>query len=71
MDFKMEMQDRIDAGMNPDEAYYETRDSHALIWDNRDKFESICCGPNGCDDLEVCSCDSDVNCDCKTPAGEG
>lgn len=37
-DFKWEMQERIDAGMNPDAAYEATRDSYAAAYDNRDKF---------------------------------
>ena len=66
MDFKWEMQERIDAGMNPDQAYSETRDSYATIWDMRDKFVSPCCGPNGCSDmLPVCDCTSDPDCECK------
>lgn len=28
-DFKWEMQERIDAGMNPDEAYHATREAYA------------------------------------------
>lgn len=41
-------------------------DTFAMIWDNRDKFESPCCGPNGCgDDMIVCSCSCDADCECK------
>lgn len=36
-DFKWEMQERIDQGMSPDDAYNATRDAHAEAWDNRDK----------------------------------
>ncbi|HEY4680899.1 MAG TPA: hypothetical protein VIH04_06510 [Nitrosarchaeum sp.] len=68
MDFKYEMQERIDNGMNPDQAYNETRDSYAEIWDNRDKFAAPCCGPNGCSDMiSVCDCTCDTDCECKTP----
>ncbi len=58
MDFKWEMQERIDAGMNPDEAYYATRDSVAELYDNRDKFSC-------CDDLPVCVCTCEPDCECK------
>ena len=65
MDFKWEMQERIDAGMSPDAAYNATRDSVAAISDFRDVFEP-CCGPNGCSDmLTVCSCTCDPDCECK------
>jgi hypothetical protein len=69
MDFKWEMQERIDGGMSPDDAYEATRGSYLDIWDNRDKFANApCCGPNGCSDgLDVCNCSSDVDCECKTP----
>lgn len=36
-DFKWEMQERIDAGMSPDEAYNATRDSYADAADLRRK----------------------------------
>lgn len=67
MDFKMEMQNRIDAGMNPDEAYYETRDFYASILDYDTRLASSCI-PNGCcatDDLEICDCTSEIDCECK------
>ncbi len=68
MDFKWEMQERIDGGMNPDEAYYATRDAYASVYDNRDKFIPVSCGPdNCCDNLNVCDCTCDVDCECKTP----
>ena len=77
----MEMQSRIDAGMSPDEAYYETRDFYASSYDNYDRIDllglpikinesPLFCGSNGCDDLEVCSCDSDMSCECKNPLDE-
>jgi len=59
MDFKWEMQERIDAGMNPDQAYNATRDSYASTWDNRDKFDRNC----RCD----CNCTCDGDCECKNP----
>lgn len=72
MDFKWEMQERIDAGMNPDEAYYETRDSYAMFSDMKDELglpnaeKPMCCGPNGCSDmLEVCDCSCETDCECK------
>lgn len=66
MDFKMEMQERIDHGMNPADAYEATRGIYLDIWDNRDKFAKVpCCGPNGCDDLPVCNCTCDADCECK------
>ena len=37
MDFKWEMQERIDRGMSPEQAYEATRDAHASFYDNRDK----------------------------------
>ena len=63
MDFKWEMQERIDRGMNPDEAYYATRDSYASTWDNRDKFDRNC----RCD----CTCTCDANCECKEVREDG
>ena len=69
MDFKWEMQERIDGGMSPDAAYEATRGSYLDIFDNRDKFVGgPSCGPNGCSDyLDVCACTCDVDCECKTP----
>ena len=65
-DFKWEMQERIDGGMNPDEAYEATRGSYLDIFDNRDKFNSPCCGPNGCsDNFPVCNCTTDADCECE------
>ena len=66
-DFKWEMQERIDAGMSPDDAYEATRGAYFDIFDNRDKFATVsCCGPNGCsDDLPVCNCTCDADCECK------
>ena len=43
-DFKWEMQERIDRGMNPDEAYHATREAYADAADlarNRRKEEGI------------------------------
>ena len=67
MDFKWAMQERIDAGMNPEQAYNETRDFYAGVWDNRDKFDAFSCGsPNGCSDMiPVCDCTCDTDCECK------
>jgi len=71
MDFKWEMQMRIDAGMHPDQAYEETRDFYASIYDNRDKFTATC-GPNGCSDMiPVCECTCETDCECKQPVTEG
>jgi len=71
-DFKWEMQERIDRGMNPDDAYYSTRDAYADIYDNRDKFVPVSCGPtNCCDNLDVCICTCDADCECKNPVTEG
>ena len=58
-DFKWAMQEKIDAGMNPMDAYYETRDSYAGVYDNRDKFKC------DCDERAVCNCTCDANCECK------
>ena len=71
MDFRMEMQERIDAGMSDVEAYNAARDSIAGYSDFRDVFDlpmnvGPCCGPNGCsDELEVCNCTCDADCECK------
>ena len=65
MDFKWEMQERIDAGMHPDQAYNETRDSYAAIYDNREKFS------RDCDCRCVCNCTCDTDCECKNPVNEG
>lgn len=59
MDFKWEMQERIDRGMNPDEAYEATRDSYASISDNREK---VACD---CNARCVCNCTSELDCECK------
>lgn len=64
MDFKMEMQERIDRGMNPDEAYYATRDSYGSIYDIREK---VSCD---CNSRCVCSCTSELDCECKIPVEE-
>jgi hypothetical protein len=64
-DFKWEMQERIDGGMSPDDAYEATRGSYLDIFDTRDKFGGPSCGPNGCDVLDVCSCTCDNDCECK------
>lgn len=80
MDFKWEMQERIDAGMNPMDAYYETRDSYAEYYDDRDKekiwledrareiqLEEDLLERN-CNCWEaVCTCTCDNDCECKTP----
>lgn len=68
MDFKWEMQERIDAGMSPDMAYEETRDFYAGAYDNRDKFELPNCK---CDDLPICNCSCDSDCECNHPVTEG
>ncbi len=59
MDFKWEMQERIDRGMNPDEAYNATRDSYASFYDNREKFAC------DCNARRLCACTSEVDCECK------
>lgn len=61
MEFKWEMQQKIDAGMNPDQAYNATRDSYASVYDNREKAVADCNRRSICD----CTCDND--CECKTP----
>lgn len=58
-DFRWQMQERIDRGMNPDEAYYATRDSYASIYDNREKV--LC----DCNSRPVCNCTCDADCECK------
>jgi hypothetical protein len=64
MDFKWEIQERIDRGMNPDEAYNATRDSYASFYDNREKFAC------DCNARCVCTCTSEVDCECKIPVEE-
>lgn len=56
MDFKWEMQERIDAGMSDMDAYEATRDSYASIYDNRDKTEEVprFCTNCDCEDTLVC-----------------
>jgi hypothetical protein len=63
MDFRMEMAERIDGGMDEMDAYYETRDSFASFSDNREKISNIC----PCDMIPVCNCTCDPDCECKQP----
>ena len=77
MDFKWEMQERIDRGMSPDQAYNATRDSYAAFYDNRDKFysgkrdrveedEHGILHITSCDESCVCDCATLVDCECVT-----
>lgn len=52
----------LDDPKNP--SFYER---YVDVFDLRDKTASMSCGPNGCDDMEVCSCYCDADCECKTP----
>ena len=48
-DFKWEMQERIDRGMNPDDAYHATREAYADAADlerKRRKEEEFHCDPD-------------------------
>jgi hypothetical protein len=65
VDFKWEMQERVDRGMSPDQAYNATRDSFAGFYDNREKFKC------DCNDRNVCNCTCDADCECKNPVNEG
>ncbi len=76
MDFKMEMQERIDNGMSDMDAYYETRDSYADIYDDREKIwledrareiqleEDLLERDCNCWEV-ICNCTCDNDCECK------
>lgn len=67
MDFRMEMQERIDNGMDPMEAYYDARDCYAGYSDFRDAPSvSRCDSDERCD----CTCTAETDCECKEPVNE-
>jgi len=70
MDFKMEMQERIDNGMNDMDAYYDTRDSYALYSDIDNGKDVRWTKPCSCDTIPVCSCTCDSDCECKEQEDE-
>jgi len=72
MDFKWAMQERIDAGMNPNQAYNETRDSYTEFSDlkNLDRIDEDSYARFDCDCRNVCSCICDVDCECKNSVNE-
>ena len=66
-DFRWQMQERIDRGMNPDEAYYSTRDSYASLSDIMEKYHSSEKNATIMDILCDCTCTCDADCECKIP----